>query len=215
MTRPLKQHGVKELESLFAKSKTDMNKLEQLEHELQYRQVPRAAALLAEVQAAMGGAAATTPSRSAHGPASARPPTPHQPTLWEQLVIPPAAISPSVAPPSPPTPVSHSIPPAVVSPSVAPPRPPTRVRHADTSPAAWLSQPAAPTLPLDDAYKLLKATAGSTWETIEQTRRRAVQQSSPFRTGSMSAEERSQVLAEAKLINAAYATLSKHRTGPW
>jgi len=57
MARPLMQHGVGQLEEMFAKGKADAKVLKQLENELQYRQVPRAVALLAEVQAAMYGGA--------------------------------------------------------------------------------------------------------------------------------------------------------------
>lgn len=53
MPRPLKQLGVGQLEELFARSKTDPKALKHLADELQYRQVPRAVALLTEVQAAM------------------------------------------------------------------------------------------------------------------------------------------------------------------
>jgi DnaJ-domain-containing protein 1 len=68
-------------------------------------------------------------------------------------------------------------------------------------------------MPLGDAYKLLKVTAGSTWELIEQTRRQLVQRSYPDRLGSMSAEGRAQVLAESKRVNAAYTLLSQARCG--
>ena len=51
MPRPLMQHGVGQLEEMFAKGKSDPKVLKNLELELQYRQVPRAVALLAEVQA--------------------------------------------------------------------------------------------------------------------------------------------------------------------
>jgi len=66
-------------------------------------------------------------------------------------------------------------------------------------------------MPVEDAYKLLKATAGSTWESIEQTRRQMVQQSHPARLKSMSPERLAQVLADAKQVNAAYVTLSQAR----
>lgn len=68
-------------------------------------------------------------------------------------------------------------------------------------------------MPLEDAYKVLKATAGSTWESIEQTRRQLVQQSHPGRLKSMNPERRAQTLAEAKRVNAAYAVLSQARCG--
>lgn len=66
-------------------------------------------------------------------------------------------------------------------------------------------------MPVEDAYKLLKATAGSTWESIEQTRRQMVQQSHPARLKSMSPERLAQALADAKQVNAAYVTLSRAR----
>jgi hypothetical protein len=49
------QFGVSQLEELFVKSKSDADVLRQLENELQYRQVPRAVALLAKVRAVMRG----------------------------------------------------------------------------------------------------------------------------------------------------------------
>ena len=49
MPRPLKPLGIGQLEELFARSKTDLKVLKHLAHELQYRQVPRAVALLTEV----------------------------------------------------------------------------------------------------------------------------------------------------------------------
>lgn len=187
MPRPLMQLGVGDLEGLFAKSKTDANVLKQLEHELQYRQVPRAVALLAEVQAAMYGAQPAAPAPPKPAPVSA--PTPQQSGLWERPATPAAT----------PTGVS-----------VAAPRPaePVKAPAVPKQP-----QPAPPAMPVEDAYRLLKATAGSTWESIEATRRQMVQQSHPARLKSMSVERRSQALAEAKKVNAAYAALSQARCG--
>ena len=144
MPRPLMQRGIGDLETLFAKSKTDVEVLKQLKQELQYRQVPRAVALLADVQTEMKGA-----------------------TSAKQAPIDTDA----------------------------------RETHKD----------AAPSMPVEDAYKLFKATSGSAWESIEQTRRQMVQQSHPARLKSMSLEHRNQTLAEAKMVNAAYAALSQVR----
>jgi DnaJ-domain-containing protein 1 len=187
MPRPLIQLGVGDLEAFFAKSKTDAKALKQLEHELQYRQVPRAVALLARVRAALSGEPPATIDIPATGPA----PVPQQSGLWER--------------PSKPAPAP------LVTP-VAASRPAARVKVSD-SPATEGVQPRAPVIPISDAYKLLKATAGSTWELIEQTRRQLVQKSHPDRLGSMSAEGRAQVLAESKRVNAAYAVLSQARCG--
>jgi hypothetical protein len=169
------QLGVGDLEALFAKSKTDVKVLKQLEHELQFRHVPRAVALLAEVQAAMYGATHAAPSKPAPDPVH------QQIGLWEQ----------------PATPVTSP----VAAPIAAPP------------PLPKAPKAAQPTMPVEDAYRLLKATAGSTWESIEQTRRQLVQQSHPARLKSMSIERRAQALAEARKVNAAYVTLSQMRCG--
>lgn len=183
MTRPLMQHGVAQLEEMFAKGGGDLKVLKQLENELQYRQVPRAVALRAEVQAAIDSA---TPPRLT----PARPPAPQQPNLWERAAAPHAAME---APPA------------------LPSRPTTPNRPADPSATPNPAHSPAPTMPLEDAQKLLKATAGSTWESIEQTRRQLVQQAYPGRLKSMSPERRAQVLAEARRVNAAYVALSQMR----
>ncbi len=68
-------------------------------------------------------------------------------------------------------------------------------------------------MPLEEAYKILKATPGATWNSIEQTRRTLVNQLRPSQWKPLSAEKRAQALAEAKRINAAYAALSQTRCG--
>lgn len=182
MRRPFMQLGVVDLEMLFAKSKADVKVLKQLEHELQYRQVPRAVALLAEVQAAMSEAQLVAPATMP--PNSTPALTPKQPSLWER--------------PATPTDAPHQ------AESVKAPAPPTTLKTP---------QAAQPFMPLDDAYKLLRATAGSTWESIEQTRRQLVQQSHPARLKAMSPEKQTQTLAEANRVNSAYLTLSQSRCG--
>lgn len=189
MTRPLMQHGVGQLEELFTKSKSDSKVLKQLEHELQYRQVPRAVALLAEVQAAMYG---LSPGL-APTPAVKSPPPPPAPALQTSLWDSPA---PAVRPATPPRP-------AVAAP-VAP-------RPAVASAPARPATPPSPVIPLDDAYKLLKAMPDSTWESIEQTRRLLVQASHPEKVRTLPEARRSNVLAEAKRVNEAYAALSQAR----
>lgn len=194
MPRPLMQHGVGQLEEMFAKGKADAKLLKQLEHELQYRQVPRAVALLAEVQAAMYCEAASQQSVGvpAPPPARARAPVPQQPGLWERPATPPVVAPPPTAPVR------------TVTPAVPPPEPP----HATKKPSS-----STPAMPLDDAYKVLKATPGATWDSIEQTRRTLVQQSHPSRLKALNAEKRAQGLAEANRVNAAYAALSQARCG--
>ena len=195
MTRPLMQHGVGQLQELFAKSKADAKVLKQLENELQYRQVPRAVALLVEVQAAMyGGTPAAPQVVTVPTPPPARPSAPgpvsQQPDLWgrsaaPRVVAPPAAV--------------HT-----AAPAVSPPEPLPVVKAPPAS---------TPAMPLEDAYKVLKATPGAIWESLEQTRRTLVQQSHPSRWKTLSTEKRAQALAEARRVNAAYAALSHARCG--
>ena len=187
MARPLMQHGVGQLEELFAKSKADAKVLKQLEHELQYRQVPRAVALLAEVQAVMYGLS-PAPAPVAKPPAPSPAPA-LQPYLWDNL--PPAA-----------RPAAPALP--LVAAPVAP-------RPAVAAAPAKSATPPAPTMPLEDACKLLKATPGSAWESIEQTRRLLVQASHPEKLRGLAEGRRNQALAEAKRINEAYAALSQAR----
>jgi hypothetical protein len=196
MTRPLMQHGVGQLEEMFAKGKLDPKVLKQLENELQYRQVPRAVVLLADVQAAMYGgtpAVPQPPTASAPPPARVLAPAavPQQPGLWERPAAPP------VTAPRPVAPVG------TVTSAAKPPEPPPATRPASPT----------PDMALDDAYKVLKATPGATWESIEQTRRTLVQQSHPSRWKTLSAEKRAQTLTEARRVNSAYAALSQARCG--
>lgn len=192
MPRPLIQHGVGQLEELFSKSKTDQKVLKQLEKELQYRQVPRAVALLAEVQATILGrkeiegrvpAVAFLPQALPH-----QSDLPAHPTTLPTPAVPQFEQAPVHAPDS--------------TPTVA------------TSPATTPLPPrVTPTITVEDACKLLKATPGATWESIEQTRRLLVQQSSPSQTSMMSVDKRVQALEEARRVNDAYAVLSTQRVG--
>lgn len=190
MARPHMQHGIGQLEELFAKSKSDQKALKQLEHELHYRQVPRAVALLKEVQAAMYGLSlAFAPTPVAKAPAPPMAPSP-QASLWDTPPPPPPVARPAAAP--------------VVAARVVPQAP------VAATPARPATQP-APVMPLKDAYKLLKATPGSTWESIEQTRRSLVQASHPENVGTLPEGRRAEALAEAKRVNEAYAALSQAR----
>ncbi len=188
MSRPLMQHGVQQLREMFDRSKADAGVLRQLAEELQHRQVPRASVLLAEVRAAIASASAVGVPGSVAPPVSRAGPA-RQQDLWTRPPPPPPV--PGSAPPSH-MPVAM---PSLGAPSAATPRP---VRTVST-------------LTAEDACKVLKTTLGATWESIEQTRRLLVQQSSPSRTSTLSAEKRAQALAEARRVNDASATLSRIR----
>ena len=200
------QSGIAQLEALFAASKTDERVLKQLERELQYRQVPRAVALLAEVQAAMYGATPVNDQTAppAQVPAPVRRPQPLQPLqpdLWRGTPAVPAVPARMLVQ-TPLPPIARGVPPERAG--VAVPSP--RALSAPTSPTG-----AGSAMSVDDAYKVLKATPGSTWESIEQTRRQMVQLAHPERLASMNAEKRVQAQAEARRVNAAYGVLLQRR----
>ena len=179
MVRPLIQRGVGQLEEMFVKGRSDPELLKQLVHELQFRQVPRAVALMTEVRSAMDAIATAPPS----SPGASVPRTvkgSQQPELWSSQVD------------------------GITS-------GPTKAGDFNQENAP---RPAAPLdMSLEEACKALRTTPGATWESIEQMRRQLVQQASPIRTTTMSEDKRSQLQAEARRVNAAYATLSWHRTG--
>ncbi len=189
MPRPLLQLGIGQLEGLFSTSKTDPKLLKELEYELQHRQVPRAVALLAEVQAAMHMETVVSPRTAIPAHSQTRTPLAGQPGLWDRPAEQPAPVLASVS---------------VFALDSAQPA----VRQLDTPP---VTKPTVTVISVEDAYKLFKATAGSTWDSIEQTRRTFVMQSHPQQLMAMNSEKRSQVLAEAKRVNAAYAVLSHSR----
>lgn len=192
MSRPLMQYGVGQLEEMFANGRTDPKVLKRLENELQFRQVPRAVSLLAEVQAAKHGATPAAQPSPPPAPRQTQPGAPEQPNLWEAAAPPTASVA---------------------SPKVSPLRQAPQLGTKEPAEKSSSAQPPAQVMPLEDAYKLLKATASSTWESIEQTRRQLVQLSSPGRLMALNPEKRSQALVEAKQINAAYAAISQARCG--
>lgn len=186
MPRPLMQHGVGQLEALFENSKTNLKVLKQLEHELQFRQVPRALALLEQVQTAIP-TAGSPPATVEAGAVPVK-----QPDLWTQ----PSAVQPTTPPPPPP--------PSAQRPSAQPASPVSR-------PAAAVTPRADLTMTFDDACKVLKVSPTSPWQEVEQTRRHLVQLSHPERVASLTQERRDQLRAEAQQVNRAYAVVSAAR----
>ena len=182
MPRPLMQHGVSQLEALFASSKANLKVLKQLEHELQFRQVPRALALLEQVQAAIP-TAGTAPA-----PVTPVAPPVKQPDLWSQ----PSAIQPT-APPS------------------SAQRPSAQPAALVSRPVTVVTPRPGPSMTFDDACKVFKVSPTSPWPEVEQVRRQLVELSHPERVASLTPERRDQVRAEALRVNAAYAVLSAAR----
>jgi hypothetical protein len=193
MARPLMQRGVGQLEEMFAIGRSDPKVLKQLENELQYRQVPRAVALLAEVKAALDGGSASPKGPTVLAPlppiAPGSAPFPQQPNLWESPATPPFA-------------AEHAhIPNRLITPAVKPQEAP-----------AVVGAPASPhEMPLEVAYEVLRTKPGATWESIEETRRRLVQLAHPSLVASLSSEKKAQIRAEAAQVNRAYLRLSAAR----
>ena len=167
--RPYLRSTIVELEELFAAKRSETDTLNALKMELQFRNVPRATALLAKVKAALAGG------------------TPLIPTAQPELFATPP-------PPKPPP----SQPAAVILPKPAP-------RPAEKAPEA-------PAMALEEAYKLLRVTAGTPWDEVEQARARLVQRSHPDALEGLSAEKRAAAVLDAKQANAAYAALAHERS---
>lgn len=190
--RPLMQNGISQLEALFASSMDDVKVLKKLQEELRHRQVPRAVVLAEKVEKALGGTKAPLDQNTAapSGRTIVQIPTTtpmvHQPDLWKN--------------------------PNGATRVQVPPAPVVRTPAPD---AAALSKPSladtASMMSLDDAYKTLKVTAGSTWETIELARRQTVQRAHPTAIGNLDIEQRREAQASARRANDAYAVLRASR----
>ncbi|KQW43298.1 hypothetical protein ASD88_14535 [Pelomonas sp. Root662] len=185
------QLGIGALEEMFAASKTDAKVLRQLENELQNRQVPRAVALLEEVQAAM------------------MPGAPPRAASQEELALVP-----------PPAPLSVPPPPKVPAPQVAVRAPaapvaivsvPQQPRPPVAAPQVRVAAAPMPAMMLEDACKLMKVTPTSPWQVVEQARRDLVQLSHPEQVALLNPERRDSVRVDARRVNAAYAVLSAAR----
>ena len=198
MARPLMQHGIAQLETMFASSGTDPKVLKQLEGELKHRQVPRAVNLLSEVQAALRvGSKPDAAGGNLHSPRAVPP-----------LVAPPPPVAPPRQPELRPLPGSAK---AATEPSSHTAVPTSAGDVAPPTRAATQARP-APAISPDAAYLLLKATAATPWELVEKARRQLVDAAHPFRLTALTPEKRAQAQDIARRANAAYAVLHALRT---
>lgn len=212
MARPLMQLGVGELTELFQRSRSDQRVLKQLENELRHRQVPKAVALLTEVQSVLY-MTTSTPSVAVSAPsvpiASVAPlpakvlPTSAQPTLWDAPAPMPSRAINVPAPAA----TKESAPKAASTGTNAATSPSDKQAPSTTRPV--VRPPVA--MSVADAYKLLKATPASTWDSIEKTRRELVSLSSPARTDQLQDGEREKLLTEASAVNSASQLVYKAR----
>jgi hypothetical protein len=191
MFRPLMQSRIGELEDLFATSRSKLDVLRQLEHELQFRQVPRALTLLEQVQQAqVPTSAATGSADSSPGSASAASSAVRPMDVTGQLSLlptPTLVLAPQVN--------GH----AAISRAQVP------------TPSLPTAQAPAPAMSLEAAHKLLKVSPGVPWATVELARSKAVQPSSPLLTKDLAADQRARLLATGRLVNEAYAVLASAR----
>jgi len=171
--RPLLRHTVAQLEEMFATKPSDTGTLKALDTELQFRNVPRATALLRKVRSALTGGGPLIPSA--------------QSDFFTSAQAPAYAIA-----------VPITTPPVVILPKVA----------------AKPAQPVAeiPPMALDEAYKILRVTAGASWEEVEQSRSKIVQRAHPDTVAELSAGKRTAAQTEARRANAAYVVLLKARS---
>jgi hypothetical protein len=181
MPRPLLKFRISDLEEMFAERPADSALLDRLQHELKYRQTPRAAALFRKVKAAVSRAEKEAPSCVQ---------LPEQSTTSTPCITcgPPRGAGAEPLP--------------LMFPAQDPPREPSQSLTG--------GQVCIPT-EVSQAYALLKISPGSSWESVESARRKLVQQASPTCTLSMSVGDRERLNKQAGLVNAAYALLAKQR----
>jgi len=184
MARPLMQHGIGHLETMFATQIGDTKLLKQLEHELSYRQVPRANALAEKVAMALRTgepAKASAPSPKAEKPLAeddlfTNAPGPAVPVYLPRKVVEALPASPAQA-----------------------------LTTSGGEPALAVS--------VEDAYRLLNVTATTSWEQVEQSRRRLVEEAHPANISKLSLEKQAQAASDARRVNAAYLVLAAKRVG--
>jgi DnaJ-domain-containing protein 1 len=196
MPRALMRHSIVELEKLFSSSQGDVGTLQSLADELKHRNVPRAVALLEKVQRTLPSPVSSM-SAASSSVFKAAAPAPAQGALWSDEPKPARKTRPT----TPGGPAKAPASPLAVRPTNAP------------ALLTIAAKPAEAALPMsaEEAYKVLKATPGTSWEEIEQTRRQLVQQAHPDRVVELSPERRVQAQQDAKRANSAYTVLIEKR----
>lgn len=207
MSRPLMQNSISELEKMFSTSPSDLEVLGRLEGELKFRQTQRAGVLFEKVKKALSGTAfkSTVPS-STRGPmpkeSQSSKPTPLR-TSSATIKTPQA--QPELWPVAEPTTVGKPIGPQPVRRAAAP------VAAVASAPVVTRERSPLPKIDQAEAYKLLGAEPTTRWEILEDRRRKLVHQAHPDNLLRLEAGKRSEALAAARKINAAYAMLLQLR----
>lgn len=211
-TRPLMQNGIGALEAMFAESPADAKVLRSLQDELKHRQVPRAIALLQKVEKALKSdkvpeadaeLGTMSPERARlteilkrHRSLAAD----KQPALWAENDddAPGVGATSAAAVAAKPAPSAS----APVGPGHVLVSPPAEKPSLKTE---------TPSMSVSEAYQRLQAAPGTSWETLEETRQRIVQQSHPENLTKVSEKKRIELVTEAKKANLAYEVIRKER----
>lgn len=218
-TRPLMQLGISDLEGIFEKESKSFATLDLLKHELSFRQVPKAVALLERVQKAEAAMRDT----SAHRPDAQAP----RSTLKLARGKAEAAPAPAPAPEPPLQPVPKSVLPTEPaqqellagfeqsSPRTDSKEPASGMAPEATAPKKPVTREpeAIPQLALEDACRILKVVAGDSWEKVEAARRKIVLKSSPLATKGVSSAQAQKLLVEAQMANDAATVIAARRCG--
>lgn len=198
MSRPLARVGIDELEALFETNKSDASSLNSLVNELAYRNTPRATALLDKVQRVlkvkeivrkMKSAEASTAPVSPQEVAEA--PTPRQNGF--DFEVPVFASGET----------SHK-PRIRLAAAVPPSTPPVAV--------AKTAEPEPVHMSTEQAYRLLKVSSTSSWESVESARRDLVSRAQPDKVAGLPPDKRKALQEETRLVNLAYKQLMLARS---
>lgn len=181
--RPLLSYRIDQLEDMLKTFTSHEASLQKLEHELEFRQTPRARDLLEKVQRRLNGLEAVGKAVEAG-------------QLGLQLE--------SVKPPSRPpeaAPERHASQPRCAVPSMGA-SPSLELKNA-------VGTDAVPLMPMDVACKRLGVSLNASWEKIEMRRREVVDQARPDKVAAMTPEQRSSRQSQAAQANQAAAALRK------
>lgn len=204
MTRPYQKFGSAQLDQMFLDAKDDLTQLTKIEGELKWRSVRTAMRLLDKVQKQQAKVLATQKAA----------PLGQKPTAGSDLfgystqpVIPttgdiarkPVQKQDSLGLEIPGFTNAVSNPESRVPVFVPSPKQNAKASEAPERQTAEMSA--------EQAYRLLKVTAAAPWDAVEASRRDLVSRAQPDKTLGMPADKRTQLQADARLVNLAYKKL--------
>lgn len=194
MTRPLARVGIDELEALAAPPAISTKDLKAIAYELGHRSTLRASILLDKINLKLKSHLNSAPADTRDLAAT---PTPIQDGFEFDVPI----FAPTELPKRPPKPmpVAAALPVPVVLPTFA-------------EEWAVTPEPVPIAMSVEQAYRVLKATSASTWDTIEFSRRQLVSRAQPDKVAKLEPAKRKALLEEAREANTAYKVLLQARS---